>query len=141
MTGFNLHVFEDGSFKVNQYTVSGSDPVIYFGPLKARLSELFFAGFTLQASGFVRKFHRCSCKVHLIRGQEKYLVGKMSCVSVVAPDVNLQSVIKNGQQMMGKMSVDDYTPFDQLARKYPPIRKERKVMVGNQTVREFVESL
>ena len=137
----NLHVFDDGSFRVNQFTVEDADPIIHFGPLTAKLSELFSLGFSLQASGWAKKIHNYSCKVHLIRGNEKYLVGKIPVASVLYTNPNLQSVIKNGQQMMGKMSENSYSPFEQLNHKYPPIRKERKVMVGNQTVREFVESL
>jgi hypothetical protein len=141
MTGFNQHVFDDGSFKVNQYTVLGNDPVIHFGPLKAHLSELFFMGFTLQATGWVKKHQGYSCKVHLIRGREKYLVGKISSHLVIKPNTSLQSVIKEGQQMLGKMSEDQYDPFEQLERKYPPITRKKCLMVGNQTLQQYVSSL
>lgn len=143
MTGHNYHVFEDGSFRVNQYTVVGSDPVIYFGPLKAKLSELFFMGFTLQATGWVGRGAFTGCKVHLVRGREKYLVGKISrCAITSAGDnMRLQCVIRDGAQMLGKASTDHYDPFQQLAHKYPPVKRKRVVMMGNKTLEEFVRDL
>ncbi len=142
MVGFNCHVFEDGSFKVNQYAVEGSDPTLFFGPLQAKLSDLFAMGFILQMSSYVKKTTYGSSKVHLIRGKEKYLVGKISNYALRAAHTKpvLQSVIKDGMQLMGKASTDSYDPFQQLERKYPPINKKKTVMIGNQTVRQYVEA-
>lgn len=142
MTGTNLYVFEDGSFCVNQYTVHGRDPVIYFGPLKAKLSELFFMGFNLRATGYVKRAAYTSCKIHLIRGKEKYLVGKLGLGNLTKPTPDLlQMVIKDGAQMLGKASEEQRGPFEQLERKYPPIKRKKVVMMGNQTLQQFVESL
>lgn len=142
MTGSNLHVFEDGSFCVNQYTVHGRDPVIYFGPLRAKLSELFFMGFNLRATGYIKRAAYTTCKIHLIRGKEKYLVGKMGLHHLLSatPDT-LQTVIRDGAQMLGKVSEEQRGPFEQLERKYPPIKRKKDIMIGNQTLRQFVENM
>lgn len=137
----NWHVFEDGSFRVNQYSLDGPNKIVYFGPMKTSLEELFCMGFYLQVTGWVKHCQGSrGCKIHLMRGREKYLVGKAGQHMLFPPiSTPLQSVIRHDAQLIGQASTDHSTPFEQLSHKYPPILKEKtEPMMGNMTLRCWV---
>ena len=66
--------YEDGSFNIQQSVVGPIDKTIRFGPLSAKLSELFAMGFILEIDGWTNSRNQ---KLRLIRGCESYKLAKI----------------------------------------------------------------
>lgn len=139
--------YDDGSFNVQQSVIGPVDKVIRFGPLTAKLSELFAMGFILQIEGW--KNHR-NQKLRLVRGNEQYKLRKIPTHSLNRCE-DLTQWVKDG----AKPHFEPYTvehkpkeitrevriqtdPFEELMLRYPVVRKPVE-FVGNQTLKEYVK--
>lgn len=131
---------------VQKFLIDGdSDPILTFGPLSCSLSELFSQGFFLRAICYNYKRRiQYSEKVHLVRGQEKYLVGKVPRSWFGDPKGQSLSTFVTNTNYLQKHSVDYRDPLEQLLLEFPVKRVKKdanKILVGNQTLKEYVRSL
>lgn len=122
-------------------TPESTNPTLFFGPVSITLKELFEKGYHLRAVCYkVGKRPEYKEKLHLVKGNEKWLVGRVPR-SWFGDNKGLllSDFIKNNQQMFNKVSADIRDPFEQLTLAYP--KRKKSVMMGNQTLKEFVRTL
>lgn len=103
-------------------------------------ANFFFQGYSLRAISYKPGDHRWSEKIHMIKGHEKWLVGRVPRHWFTTPQgLDLSDHIKNGVQVIYKGSVDERDPLDQLMQRYPKKAKKPVMpLVGNRTLREVV---
>lgn len=118
-----------------------ANPTLLFGPVSATLRELFDKGYHLRAICYnIGRRTQHSEKLHLVRDNERWLVGKVPRSWFEdTKGLLLSDFIKNNQQMFNKVSADIRDPFEQLTLAYP--KRKKSVMMGNQTLKEFVRAL
>lgn len=141
--------YDDGSFNIQQSVIGPIDKVIRFGPLTAKLSELFAMGFILQIEGWKNHHNQ---KLRLVRGNEQYKLRKIRTV-----DLDTHRDLTDWVKDDAKPHFEPYTveyehkpkeiirevriqtdPFDELMLRYPVVRKPVE-FVGNQTLKEYVK--
>lgn len=122
-------------------TPESANPTLFFGPVSTTLKDLFEQGYHLRAICYkVGRRTQYSEKLHLVKGREKWLVGRVPRSWFEdTKGLLLCDFIKNNKQMFGSVSYDTRDPLEQLMLAYP--KRKKQVMMGNQTVKEFVRSL
>jgi hypothetical protein len=71
---------------------------------------------------------------------EKWLVGKIYLSDLLRTNFPLQHYVKGGQ-MIKNASQDWRSPLDQVMLQYPTKKKRPVIMMGNQTLKEYVKAL
>lgn len=144
---FSRKDYDDGSFDIQQSVIGPIDKTIRFGPLQAKLSELFALGFILQIEGW--KNHR-SQKLRLVRGNEQYKLAKIRTdamdrlqdLTTLIRDCNSPSFEIDTDKPRTKLIIKEVRiqtdPFEELMLRYPVVRKPVE-LIGNQTIDEYVK--
>ena len=122
-------------------TPESANPTLFFGPVSITIKELFEKGYHLRAICYkVGRRPNYYEKLHLVKNNEKWLVGKVPRSWFEnSKGLLLVDFIKNNQQMFNKVSADIRDPLQQLMLAYP--KRKKSVMMGNQTLKEFVRTL
>jgi hypothetical protein len=139
--------YEDGSFNIQQSVVGQIDKTVRFGPLSAKLSELFAMGFILRIDGWVSNRNQ---KLRLIRGSEQYKLAKIPthCLNQyqdltmwvrdgLNPHFEPHTVDPKPKEIIKEVRVVT-DPFEELMLRYP-IRRKTVEFVGNQTLEQYVK--
>lgn len=139
--------YDDGSLTVKQSVIGPVDKTIRFGPLSAKLSELFAMGFILRIDGWVSNRNQ---KLRLIRGSEQYKLAKIPthCLDQYQ---DLTMWVRDGlnshfepytadpkpKEIIKEVRVET-DPFEELMLRYP-VRRKTVEFVGNQTLEQYVK--
>ncbi len=136
---------------VESSNIDNRNKVIRFGPLPTTLGDMWSLGYTLECSFTARelKYSR-GAKIHLVnfKDRSRYKIRKINPIDIIRNNTPLSDFVKDGSQLMHCMSsiakrpepIEPKDPFDALLEKYPRSRKE-KVMIGNQTLEEYIRGM
>ena len=115
------------------------DRTLHFGPVDARLSDLMWDGWTLEASGFLHDRFATVRLEHRKRA-DRYKLFKLNLNSSIGdPPTDLIGLIRDGRQMIKMASLTpERDPFETLKRRFPIIPQRKTAMIGNMTVAEFL---
>lgn len=152
--------WDDGSFIVNQFKRGALDKTLKFGPLSAKLSELYSKGFFLTVESFIHrrkhslvlrnsKNHRESYKVATVTNDDLGRLGDLTrfIKDQVKPDYHSVSasmaakateIIRFIEKEVIKEVIVQTDPLDELLKRYPLERKPVE-FIGNLTLNEYVK--
>lgn len=139
--------YDDGSLIIKQSVIGPIDKTIRFGPLSAKLSELFAMGFILQIDGWKNNRNQ---KLRLIRGREQYKLAKIPthCLNQYQdltmwvrdgskPHFEPYTVNPKPKEIIKEVRIET-DPFEELMLRYP-VRRKTVEFVGNQTLEQYVK--
>lgn len=151
--------WDDGSFIVRQLDRGVLDRTLKFGPLSAKLSELYAKGFILTVESFTHRRKHSLILRNLNNYRESYKVAKVtnddlsriddltrfirdgSKPDYLAAEANMmktKEIVKIVEKEVIKEVMIKPDPFDELLMRYPLARKPVE-FIGNLTLNEYVK--
>lgn len=143
--GKNYEQYDEIYYEEKNLNPKNHDKVLMFGPLSATLGELFDDGWFLSTNPYRLRYRTYPHKVkfYLTKDKIRYTLGnvRLNQYTKSNPPI-LSDFVKDRQQCQYICSSNpvDVNYWNVLTAKYPTTKRKFDMMVGNETLKEYLIS-